>query len=165
MKEPLPGEGKLDKDFERLVFDVKYDKQQFGDSAAIGVMMYRLARERQIANELNRKLLEKLEAIEELIKKSPGQTAKQAEESLISTVDAGLLAFVRERKRVDAGDAQAHFGYKGKNATSARLNALYRNGLLSKGRAGKKVLYWATESSTRASPSIPQNTPSEQPLQ
>ncbi|MBI4214566.1 hypothetical protein HY546_01095 [archaeon] len=147
----LPGTSKIDKELEKLVFDVKYDKEQFGDSAAIGVMLYRLARERQIANELNAKLLEKLEAIESLLKSKSME--RRAEEPLISTVDAELLAFVREKKRVDAENAQAHFGYKGINAASARLIALYRSGLLAKGRAGKKVLYWSQE--TTHSPSFP----------
>ncbi|MBI1973448.1 hypothetical protein HYS54_01420 [Candidatus Micrarchaeota archaeon] len=153
MRETLPGNSKqLDRELESLVFDVKYDKQQFGDSATIGVMLYRLARERQLANETNKRLLEKLESIEALLRATQS-THQRAEEPLISTVDAELLAFVREQKRVDAEEAQGHFGYKGKNAASARLNALYRTGLLSKGRAGKKVLYWALDPRAPSPPS------------
>ena len=52
------------------------------------------------------------------------------------------FAFAKEHGRVDAEMLKSQFDYKGKNAASARLNALYKTKLLKKGRAGKKVYYW-----------------------
>ena len=47
----------VDKDFGSMLFDVKYDKKQFEDPATIGLLMYRLAREREKTNKLFEEIL------------------------------------------------------------------------------------------------------------
>ena len=46
-----------------MVFDVKYDKEQFKDPMTIGLLLYRLSRERAKTNELYSRILEKLDQI------------------------------------------------------------------------------------------------------
>ena len=133
----------MDKDFQSLTFDVQYDKDQFKDPAAVGLMLYRLAKERENTNYLFKEIVKKLEAITEALAERSVQNQPMAPGGL-SEVDEQLLAFVREQKRVDAEQVRDKFNYKGKNAASARLNLLYKQGLVKKDRAGKRVLYMAT---------------------
>jgi len=137
MTERLPA-SPADKDFEKLVFDFKYDKEQFKDPAALGLMLYRLAREREQTNMLFKEILSKLDKISTQLSSPQSDTRK---EIVLSDVDSALLKFVRAKGKVDAEQVRKRFGYKGKNAASARLNSLYARGLLKKTRAGKKILY------------------------
>jgi len=56
-------------------------------------------------------------------------------------VDEEILKFVRERRHVSAEEVRKKFGYKGKNAASARLSRMYDLGLLGKKQVGRAVLY------------------------
>ncbi len=133
-----------DKDFESLVFDFKYDKEQFKDPAALGLMLYRLAREREQTNLLFKEILKRLDELsEKLSAGAPAAREAPVVERGLSETDAEILRFVRQAGAVDAEQVRRRFGYKGKNAASARLNNLYNRGLLKKTRAGKKVLYHA----------------------
>ena len=131
-------EDKISKEYEALLFDVKYDKEQFKDNATIGLLLYRLAKEREASNSMFKQISEQLERIAQLLEK--GQPAEV--KSIISDIDQKILAHVQRNGKVDAEEIQSIFQYRGKNAASARLNDLYEKGLLKKGRAGKKVFYW-----------------------
>ena len=140
---------KVDKDYASLMFDVKYDKEQFKDPETIGLLMYRLAREREKTNALFAEILEKLEGMKNALEKTGKPAAAGAaaaaappDEEVLADIDKDILTFVKKHGKIDAEEVQRQFNYKGKNAASARLNALYRRRLLKKGRAGKKVLYW-----------------------
>lgn len=113
--------------------DIDYDKRQLSDPLALGVLVNRLLEERKKTNEVLEKIFEKLGEV----------TAREPQTKfMLSDVDEKLISHVQRVGKVDAGSVQAVFSYKGKNAASARLNALYQRGLLMKGRAGKKVYYW-----------------------
>jgi len=130
---------KISKEYEALLFDIKYDKEQFKDNATIGLLLYRLAREREATNGLFKEISSKLERIAELLE---GRTGQQEVKNIISDIDQKILAHIQRCGKVDAEEIQSTFQYRGKNAASARLNALYEKGVLKKGRAGKKVFYW-----------------------
>ena len=132
-------EDKISKEYEALLFDVKYDKEQFKDNTTIGLLLYRLAKEREASNSMFKQISEQLERIASLLQKGP---ATQEVKSIISDIDQKILAHVQRNGKVDAEEIQSIFQYRGKNAASARLNDLYEKGLLKKGRAGKKVFYW-----------------------
>jgi len=132
-------EDKISKEYEALLFDVKYDKEQFKDNTTIGLLLYRLAKEREASNSMFKQISEQLERIASLLQKGP---ATQEVKSIISDIDQKILAHVQRCGKVDAEEIQSIFQYRGKNAASARLNDLYEKGLLKKGRAGKKVFYW-----------------------
>ena len=131
-------EDKISKEYEALLFDVKYDKEQFKDNATIGLLLYRLAKEREASNAMFKQISEHLERIASLLQKGSTEQVK----SIISDIDQKILAHIQRCGKVDAEEIQSIFQYRGKNAASARLNDLYEKGLLKKGRAGKKVFYW-----------------------
>jgi len=131
-------EDKISKEYEALLFDVKYDKEQFKDNATIGLLLYRLAKEREASNAMFKQISEQLEKIASLLQKGSTEQVK----SIISDIDQKILAHIQRNGKVDAEEIQSIFQYRGKNAASARLNDLYEKGLLKKGRAGKKVFYW-----------------------
>jgi len=131
-------EDKISKEYEALLFDVKYDKEQFKDNATIGLLLYRLAKEREASNAMFKQISEQLEKIASLLQKGSTEQVK----SIISDIDQKILAHIQRNGKVDAEGIQSIFQYRGKNAASARLNDLYEKGLLKKGRAGKKVFYW-----------------------
>jgi len=130
---------KVEQEYKDLVFDIKYDKEQFKDPMTIGLLLYRLTMERKKTNELFTKILKKLD--EQQQRTSTAHMPKIE----LSEIEQNIINFVKTRKTTDAEEVQKHFGYKGKNAASARLNSLYNQGLLNKKRIGKKVKYWIQE--------------------
>ena len=131
----------VEQEYKDLLFDIEYDKEKFKDPATIGLLLYRLAKERERTNQLFKQIIEKLEEIKKLnANTQPTSTLE------ISDTDKQLLEFVKLQGTVDAELVKKQFGYKGKNAASARLNALYKLGLLQKARSGKKVRYWVQQS-------------------
>lgn len=148
-------EDKNKKAYDDLLFDVKYDKEQLKDPVAIGLAIYRLAEERKKTNHLFQQILERLAALEAALGNAPSVNIPQStvnspgletgESNLLSELDNSLLDYIKNSGKVDAEGVRERFDYRGKNAASARLNSLYTRGLLSKGRAGKKVMYWVRE--------------------
>lgn len=132
----------VEKDYEKLIFDIKYDKEQFKDPATIGLLLYRLSKEREKSNFLFKQILEKLDAIKKGLSKTPPKIESKIELETLSEVDQEIIVYTKKHGKIDAEQLREHFHYKGKNAASARLNALFQKGLLTKARAGKKVLYW-----------------------
>lgn len=130
---------KISKEYEGLLFDIKYDKEQFKDNATIGLLLYRLAKEREQSNRLFQEISAKLERIARLLEKTP---ERKEITNILSDIDQKILAHIQRCGKVDAEEIQSIFQYRGKNAASARLNDLYEKGMLKKGRAGKKVFYW-----------------------
>ncbi|MFH0836225.1 MAG: BlaI/MecI/CopY family transcriptional regulator, partial [Candidatus Micrarchaeota archaeon] len=60
---------------------------------------------------------------------------------LLSELDEEIMTFISKQGHVTAGQVQKKFKYKGTNAASARLNALFRQGLLEKKQVGRKVIF------------------------
>ena len=56
-------ETRLDKDYTQMLFDVKYDKEQFKDPEFIGLLMYRLVREREASNKMFKEIINTLSRI------------------------------------------------------------------------------------------------------
>jgi hypothetical protein len=128
-----------DPEFNAYSFDVKYDKQQFKDPATMGLLMYRLAKERKRSNFLFQEISSKLD---KLIGLMESQKPAASADALVSDTDQRIIDYVRERGKVCAEEIKDLFGYKGANAACMRLNALHTKGMLEKGRAGKKVFFW-----------------------
>ncbi|MFH1056966.1 MAG: hypothetical protein V1717_04200 [Candidatus Micrarchaeota archaeon] len=126
-------------------------KRKFNDPVFIGSLLSRVAEERTSFNlvlkEINAKLdklgelEERIAAIESRIS-SPAQPQGKDRRSFISEVDADILKFVAHKGVCTAGEVQRKFRYKGANGASARLNNLYKSGLLDKRQAGKKVVFF-----------------------
>jgi predicted HTH transcriptional regulator len=126
------------------------DIQKLRDPLVLAAIMHTAASERENTNRLLRTLIEKLDAkfaeVDERLAKierpsapsSPGQ-----DEVLLPSVDEEILRFVKEKRHVSAEEVRRKFGYKGKNAASARLSRMFELGLLEKKQVGRAVLYCA----------------------
>lgn len=130
-----------EQDFKMLSKDVAYDLEKFKDPYVVGAMIHRLTEERKKTNKLLARLEAKFDKMLELVEGSWGARASEKVVEELSNKDLSVLEFVKESKRVGAGDVQKHFKYRGKNAASARLNRLFKTGLLEKYRAGKQVYF------------------------
>jgi hypothetical protein len=129
------------------------DIQKLRDPVVLAALMHTAATERENTNRLLKTLIEKLDAkfteVEIRLNALEGaqQAAQQAtaapreDEMLLAPVDEEIMKFVRERRRVSAEEVRRRFGYKGKNAASARLSRMYGMGLLEKRQVGRAVLY------------------------
>ncbi len=76
----------------------------------------------------------------------PEAQAKQDErqpikEVPISEIDTGIIQLIQVKGMACADDIKSRLGYRGRNAASARLNNLYRLGILKRYQIGHKVYY------------------------
>lgn len=124
-------------EYGELSKDVKYDIEQFKDPYVVGAMIHRLVEERKLTNTMLRDIHKKLNKLTQLMEKQGIDTR----EALLSEQDEKILEFVRGAGKACAEEVQAAFEYKGKNAASARLNALVKDGFLAKTRVGRKVYF------------------------
>ncbi len=127
------------------------------DPLVVGALLHKLAAERENANRLMLEISAKLDrimALEEKVarlekaletkqsKKPHAPTASAASVVLLPEVDEKIIAFIKSRNGMtNAAQVQAHFHYKGRNAASSRLHALFEQGLLEKKQVGKTVYY------------------------
>ena len=131
-----------------ILSPLENDIQKLRDPLVIAALMHTAATEKENTNRLLRTLIEKLDTkFAEVdsrlsaIEQSQHIPAPAEEEVLLPSVDEGILAFVKEKRFASAEEVRRRFGYKGKNAASARLNRMYEMGLLSKRQVGRAVLY------------------------
>ncbi len=106
------------------------------DPFVLATLIAALIEERRRTN----RLLEEIRDALNRVASAPAPTSAPEDVGL-SEADERILQLVRERGMVCAEDVRRALGYKGLNAASARLNALYRQGLLKKIRKGRKVYY------------------------
>ncbi len=134
----------------KLVSDVKMSMRselsaiadKLNDPVFLGALMYRTVSERENTNRLLKTIISKIEGLEQRIGKLESAPAeKQENETMLGEADEQVMEYVKSSGKVAAEDVRLHFGYKGKNAASARLSRLYQMGLLSKKQAGRKVFY------------------------
>ena len=146
MKESMANHNK---EFESLVGDLSQTVQQISDPVAVGAMLFSIAEEKRSSNlvlkDLNAKfdnILAQLQSITQRLgelekSSSPAPAANIG----ISERDEEVLSYVREKGRVCADTMQEKFNYKGRNAASARLSKLFKEGLLEKIYVGRNVYY------------------------
>jgi predicted HTH transcriptional regulator len=120
-------------EYEKLSRDVKYDTEKFKDPYVVGAMIHRLVEERRYTNALLRDINKKLNQLLE--------NRAQEPDVGISEIDEEIIKLVEKLGTVTAEEVQAELKYKGRNAASARLNALEKKNLLKKTRKGKKVVF------------------------
>ncbi len=135
-----------DKRFAELSQDIAYDMEKFKDPLVVGALIYRLIQERMKTNELFRQILDELKKTNKLLQKEGASasipiTSKSQSKPPLSDVDEKIVEFIKEKGTATADEVQKRFGYKGRNAASARLSRLYQLGILVRNRAGRKVYY------------------------
>ena len=101
-----------------------------------------------ILKEINAKLdglaglEDRISRLEAKLEARTQQPQQDTGRNFISEVDADILKFVSHKGSCTADDVQRRFKYKGANGASARLNNLFKSGLLDKRQAGKKVVFF-----------------------
>jgi uncharacterized membrane protein len=136
-------------DFDDLTKDIRIVMEKAKDPVFIGAMLYKLAKERELTNQILGKVYDKYEDILFEIKKSSINSQNQAQTSAeappvfnaLSEQDKKILDIIAERNQVSAEEIQKALNYKGQNGASNRLNMLFKQGHLKKVRAGKKVYF------------------------
>ena len=71
----------------------------------------------------------------------PVQSAPGSREVPVSDLDRKIIQFIQLKEMACADDVKKHMSYKGRNAASARLNRLYRQGVIERYQLGHKVFY------------------------
>jgi len=124
-------------------------KRKFTDPVFVGSMLSRVAEEKTSFNlvlrEINAKLDRLVELEERIARIEAKMNAPQAQnegKQFMSDVDEDILKFVGKKGFCTADEVQKKFSYKGANGASARLNNLFKAGLLEKKQAGKKVVFF-----------------------
>jgi len=144
MKDSL---AEYEKEFEELVGGISETTSQMNDAFAIGSMLYKIAQEKASTNllikDINAKfdlLMNKMEKLESDINNLKTESIVEPEANL-SDRDNEVIEFIKNAGKVDAKTLQEKYDYKGRNAASARLSKLFKEGHLDKTYAGRKVYY------------------------
>ena len=93
-------------------------------------------------NNLEQELNEPVE--EEIIEEKANDPIEKSQKQLaISSIDAKIMQFIQlsEHSMACAEDIRKGMGYRGKNAACARLNRLYKMGLIERFQLGHNVYY------------------------
>ena len=140
-------------EFAQLTADVKEVAKASRDPALIAVLLFKLAQERQKTNQLleeqARKHEELMAELKNYTTQSPSLTnptqsntfGGPATVSVLPEADQKILSYVQTQGQADAMQVQQNMGYKNPNAASQRLNALAKQGHLSKVQSGKRVVF------------------------
>ncbi len=138
-----------EEDFRVVSEEFSEMKRKYSDPVFLGSMLSRVAEEKTSFNlvlkEINAKLdriLELEERIARIEQKMQGQPSLQEGKNIVSEVDEVILKFVGKKGLCTAEEVQRKFNYKGANGASARLNNLFKAGLLDKKQAGKKMVFF-----------------------
>ncbi|GEM_PF-629047 len=135
------------------VSNIGVDLQKMRDPVVQGSLLHKLAEERENSNRILKTILETLDSrlakmeerigkMEERMRPSPkSPEPPKPDEFLLPSVDEEIVSCIRSKGTVCAEDVRTHFGYKGKNAASSRLNHLFELGVLEKRQAGRVVYY------------------------
>ncbi len=141
-------------EFASVANEFREFRSQMKNPLVVGALLNRLAEEKRSTNLLLKQIHEKLDRLLELEERISSleqkisrknipvaQPASQAPLQMLSATDEKIMLFVKQRERTCAEELQKHFNYRGRNAASSRLNALWKQGLLDKKYAGKVVYF------------------------
>ena len=102
---------------------------------ALAVAVLQLAEKIEDNNRLIKTLIQRIERLE-------GRKEAPKGEVLLSETDEAIVKFIEKEGKATAEDVRKAFNYKGRNAASARLNKLCKEGILLKKYSGKKVYFF-----------------------
>ncbi len=153
-------------EFQVVAKEFKEFNDKMRDPLVVGAMLNRLSEERRSTNLLLKEIHEKLERITSrlgALEENRGNSPKEAiREIFLSDVDERMVAFVKSKGRANAEEVQKEFGYKNRNAASARLNALWKQGVMTKKLAGRTAFFTITLIVPKAGPKVPTTEGSSQ---
>ena len=128
--------------------------EKLDDPIYLGGLMLAVHEEKKSTNMILKNLKRDIESVKALSKRvaklevaveagrQPAETKPAEPQMPLPEADERIMALVRKQGKVCAADVQQKFGYRGKNAASARLNGLYVRGVLGKKSAGRTVYYY-----------------------
>jgi len=129
-------------ELEEIASEFRKFQADFKDPVVLGSLMAALKDERSSTNLILKEISAKLDRIESRVAALEG-SKPEAKSPMVAEVDSDILDFIRLQGKACSQDVQDRFQYKGKNAASARLNNLFRMGLVEKHQVGKKVYFTA----------------------
>lgn len=135
--------GKATKERELLLEKAKAEDTSSGLFALAKYMIDENKRTTMILKGITETLSRLEEGIEYGYPVDPMEQQAQPERQtvLVSGLDSRILQFIQIKGMACADDIMRHMNYKGRNAASARLNRLLRQGLLERHQLGHKVYY------------------------
>jgi hypothetical protein len=119
-------------------------------TASVETVIKYLVDERERTNRILGSITEKIRDLEGAIANMNASEQSRTEEALasskeipLSDVEAKIVEFVQTSNKgmVCADDVRKFMNYRGKNAACARLNKLYKMGVLERHQLGHKVYY------------------------
>jgi hypothetical protein len=128
-------------EFENVSKDFVKFSEDMKNPLVVGALMQRLTEERQSANLLLKQINAKLDSFDSRLHALEERLTGKKEDVMLPEVDEEIIAFVKQKGRATAQEVQGKFKYKGANAASARLNGLFKQGLLAKKQVGRKVVF------------------------
>ena len=122
--------------------DIVKISEALKNPVALAAMVYKLAQEREKTNKLLQEVKEQYTQILKELRRnaSPTLNARQPLQ-ILPEQDQRILEYIKTNKYATAKDIQKYMDYKGQNAASARLNKLFKDGIIQKIRSGKRVYY------------------------
>ena len=122
--------------------------EEVDESAGVSTIIKYMLEERERTNKVLRGISERLKRLEEDLTAMDGQEnalefspVASNKEIPLSHLDSKILESAQQKGMVCADDVKALMNYKGRNAACARLNRLYRAGLLDRFQLGHKVYF------------------------
>lgn len=117
--------------------ELKENLEKFKDPVVLATIAYKLLEERENTNRILKNVLARLDQVEA----GKGTGAAPPQNAFLPEIDQKIIDFVGKSGKATAQDVQTHFGYKGSNAASSRLNRLAKEGFLEKKQIGRKVFF------------------------
>ncbi len=141
---------KLNVKIDRLSKSNNFDEIEGGES--VSALVRYMMEEREKTNKMLKSITERLKSLEDELKgvdeavgEEVGFEYKQQpqnnREIPLSNLDSKILEFAQSKGMVCADDIKGLMQYKGRNAACARLNRLYRAGLLDRFQLGHRVYF------------------------
>ncbi len=137
----------LKKKIEQVAMQNAGAREQVDETSLAALVRY-LVEERERTNRQLELVTKQVEKLEEIIAQPVSEETAPIEEAVkeakpipLSPVDTKVIEFIQTKGMASADDLKTYMGYKGKNAASARLNLLYKRGLLERYQLGHKVYY------------------------
>ncbi len=132
---------------DEIIDELTKDIAKLKDPLVVASIMYTATREKENTNRILKNINAKLELLEEKIRKleETGGERRPAPQMLLPEIDEQIVEYVKAKGKACAEEVQKEFKYKGRNAASARLNALFAQGMLEKAQVGRKVYYLPVE--------------------
>ncbi len=114
----------------------------------VSVLVRQMIEERERTNKLLEGITTKIGKLEKEMDELYGSEAAPAEYDMIgnreiplSGLDTKILNFIQSKGMICADDLVGFMKYRGRNAACARLNRLYRQGIIDRYQLGHKVFY------------------------